>query len=166
MNPQLLANGIQLSIAPVFLLTAVAALISALATRLGRVIDRARTLESLLEDVPGLPEQRRARHLHELKTLATRATLINWAMGLLVLCALLIGITILELFLGEISTVATARISVVVPISFIAGLTSFNAALICFLIEVWMTTRTVRIGHAIVASVANAPTVTPPAADK
>ena len=147
MNPQNLATGIQLAIAPVFLLTAVVALIAALATRLGRIIDRARALEAIFEDGDLLPEPRRARSVRELGTLGKRARLINWAMGLLVICALLIGITILELFLGEIGSGASARLSSVVPVSFVGGLICFNAALVCFLGEVWLTTRSIRIGR-------------------
>ena len=42
-------HGIQLSLAPVFLLTAVAAMIGAVTGRLARIIDRARTLEERLD---------------------------------------------------------------------------------------------------------------------
>jgi hypothetical protein len=146
MNAQLLANGIQLAIAPVFLLTALAAILSALATRLGRVIDRARALEALLEDDSALSEPKRVRAERELGTLSTRARLINWAMGLLVGSSLLIGITILELFLGEIGQGSVSRLSAAVPISFISALAAFILALFLFLAEVLITTRSVRIG--------------------
>lgn len=43
------SHAIQLSVAPVFLLTGIGALLSVLTNRLGRVIDRARLLESRFE---------------------------------------------------------------------------------------------------------------------
>jgi hypothetical protein len=45
-------HGIQLSLAPVFLLTAVAAMIGAVTGRLARIIDRARALEERLDARP------------------------------------------------------------------------------------------------------------------
>ena len=42
-------HGIQLAVAPVFLLTAVSGMIAAVAGRLARIIDRARLLENRLE---------------------------------------------------------------------------------------------------------------------
>ena len=42
-------HGIQLAVAPVFLLTAVSGMIAATAGRLGRIIDRARLLEGRLD---------------------------------------------------------------------------------------------------------------------
>jgi len=44
MNPSTLSDSIQLAVAPVFLLTAVAGMIGALTQRLARVIDRARVI--------------------------------------------------------------------------------------------------------------------------
>ena len=45
-----MSHGIQLAVAPVFMLTAVASLIGSLATRLSRIIDRARSLEDRIMD--------------------------------------------------------------------------------------------------------------------
>ena len=44
-DPDIITHGIQLALAPVFLLTAVAAMIGAVAGRLARIIDRARLME-------------------------------------------------------------------------------------------------------------------------
>ena len=43
------AHAIQLAVAPVFLLTGIAAILTVMTNRLGRVIDRARVLEERLE---------------------------------------------------------------------------------------------------------------------
>jgi hypothetical protein len=45
------AHAVQLAVAPVFLLTGIAAMLSVMTNRLGRVIDRARVLEEKLERV-------------------------------------------------------------------------------------------------------------------
>ena len=43
-DPPVISHAIQLAIAPVFLLTGISALLGVMATRLARVIDRARQL--------------------------------------------------------------------------------------------------------------------------
>ena len=50
-----IAGVIQLSIAPVFLLTAICALLGVLTTRLARAIDRSRWVEETLRDLAGEP---------------------------------------------------------------------------------------------------------------
>ena len=44
-DAETITHGIQLALAPVFLLTAVSGMIGAIAGRLARIIDRARTVE-------------------------------------------------------------------------------------------------------------------------
>ncbi|MFN3288234.1 MAG: DUF2721 domain-containing protein, partial [Sphingomonadaceae bacterium] len=46
LDAEQLARTIQLAIAPVFLLTAIGAILGVVTTRLGRAIDRARALEA------------------------------------------------------------------------------------------------------------------------
>lgn len=77
LNPGSLTHGIQLAIAPVFLLTAVASLIGAVATRLARIIDRTRVLEERLE--AQTIKNVEAAYL-ELDRLKLRGRLVNWAM--------------------------------------------------------------------------------------
>ena len=94
-EPSSLSQGIQLAIAPVFLLTAVASLIGAVATRLARIIDRARVLEERLEEQIA---KNVAAAYRELDRLRVRGRLVNASMMLLTLCAVLIGLTVMELF--------------------------------------------------------------------
>ena len=75
----LLAQIIQLSIAPVFLLTAIGAFLSAITTRLGRVIDRARLLENIIA-TEGADGNELA--IAELAGLDRRMLLANRAVGL------------------------------------------------------------------------------------
>jgi hypothetical protein len=61
-----IAQVIQLSVAPVFLLAGLGAIINAMSTRLARAIDRARALEA---ELPGADTTRTAKLHEELKTL-------------------------------------------------------------------------------------------------
>ena len=55
MNVPEIAGVIQLTVAPVFMLTAVGTLINALSIRLARAADRRRTLEDMLATLQGTP---------------------------------------------------------------------------------------------------------------
>src|SRR3954471_8032328 len=95
-------HGIQLAVAPVFLLTAVSGMIGAVAGRLARIIDRARWVEdhALAQADPEFLARARA----ELAELRQRGRLANGCIALLTTCAFLIGLTIIVLFLGETTT--------------------------------------------------------------
>ena len=134
MNPSNLSDSIQLAVAPVFLLTAVAGMIGALTHRLARVIDRSRVLHKELMD-ENLKQTIRDSYNQELKNIATRGRFINASMIFLVLCAIMIGLTILELFFAETSS-GKLMVSSFVLYTFVAGIGSFILALISLLIEV------------------------------
>src|SRR5215218_5176157 len=87
------AHGIQLAVAPVFLLTAVSGMIGAVAGRLARIIDRARKLEDAA--FASTDEEFRRRANDELDELRIRGRLCNGCIGLLTSCAIFIGITII-----------------------------------------------------------------------
>ena len=133
-------HGIQLAVAPVFLLTAVSGMIAAVAGRLARIIDRARFLENRLEG--GDVEAFRAQKMYlELGELRRRGWLVNGCLALLTFCAMLIGLTIILLFLGETAELPTLKIA---TISFLSGVVCFLSALICFLAETLLATRLLR----------------------
>ena len=134
------SQGIQLAIAPVFLLNAVAAMIGAVAGRLARIIDRARHLEVLIEDAPQSPKL--TRMLDELKLLRRRSAMVNWCIALLILCAILIGSTIIFLFFGETLEVNFARTATV---SFMGGVVSFLLALMCFFAETLLSAKILKM---------------------
>jgi hypothetical protein len=135
------SHGIQLAVAPVFLLTAVSGLIGAVANRLARIIDRARVLEGRIKQ--GLATQEMEEAHTELGDLRTRGQLANSSIGLLTLCAFLIGATIVILFLGETTDFKAQRMSVV---SFLAGVACFMLALGCFMAETMIATRILNFG--------------------
>jgi hypothetical protein len=68
------ARVIQLSVAPVFLLTALGTLLAVFSTRLGRVVDRTRVL---IERLPAAPEARRVGLEAEIGLLRRRRKLVN-----------------------------------------------------------------------------------------
>ena len=134
------ARVIQLAIAPVFLLSGVSALLAVLSSRLGRTIDRARTLESLLE---GADEKRLARMHEELNVLSRRAKLIYRAIALGVITALLVCGVIASLFVSAFTRV---DVSLVVAGLFVAAMAALILTLLLFLREVFLATRVLRIG--------------------
>lgn len=136
-------HGIQLAVAPVFLLTAVSGMIGAVAGRLARIIDRARFLEARLET--GTVEPARAVRMYdELRRLRHRGWLVNGSLALLTFCAFLIGTTIILLFLGETSELPIFKIATV---CFLAGVVSFLAALVCFLAETLFSTHLLKFAE-------------------
>jgi hypothetical protein len=135
---------IQLSVAPVFLLTGVGAMLSVLTTRLGRAVDRARVFEGLYATAPA--PDRDSLHF-ELRLQARRCRLIYAAMSLCVLCALLICSVIVALFGGAFFF--GASLGVVIALLFVAAMLAFIAALVVFLGEVHLATSNLRIGPPI-----------------
>jgi len=129
-------HGIQLAVAPVFLLTAVSGMIGAVAGRLARIIDRARLVE---ERAMGSTDPALLERSHgELEQLRARGRLANGCIALLTTCAFLIGLTIIVLFLGETGGIQISRWATG---SFLAGVVTFLAALLFFLAETFLATR-------------------------
>jgi hypothetical protein len=82
-DPGVVTHGIQLAVAPVFLLTAVSGMIGSVAGRLARIIDRARVLDDQLK---GSADAEFIEQAHlELNRLRARGHLANGAIGLLTL---------------------------------------------------------------------------------
>ncbi len=131
-----ITHGIQLAVAPVFLLTAVSGMIGAVAGRLARIIDRARLVEDRAA-VSG-DDAFLASAAKELAELRLRGRLANGCIALLTTCGFLIGLTIILLFVGELTSFNSARWAVV---GFLSGVLSFLLALLCFLAETYVSTR-------------------------
>jgi Protein of unknown function (DUF2721) len=141
MDADAVTRGIQLAVAPVFMLTAVASLIAALATRLSRIIDRMRALDERLD---ARTIVNRSAALTEIARLKIRGRVVNVAVALLTISALLIGTTVMALFVGETSTTHTEKL---VPWSFLGGVACFVLALLCFLAETLLATHALRHGE-------------------
>jgi hypothetical protein len=135
-----IAHGIQLAVAPVFLLSGVGVTLTVLTNRLARIIDRARALEGAL---PASTDSRAAVMRAELGVLSRRARLVNRAITLCTSCALLICVVIVTLFTG----VALGRdLSLLIVVLFVTALSAFIGALLAFLLEIRAATAGLRFG--------------------
>lgn len=134
-----IAHLVQLSVAPVFLLTGVGSILSVLAGRVSRIVDRARKLES---DLPNSPAPRHAEIHVELRRLSLRAHLTYWAISLCTVCALLVCTMIALLFIGDFMAMSMADI---VALLFITAMLSLIGGLLCFLREVYLAIRYLRL---------------------
>jgi hypothetical protein len=142
LGPQIAEVGevVRLAVAPVFLLSSVGVTLTLLAGRLARVVDRARALE-LGES--GTHESELGELGGRLSTLALRARLLGRAITLCTICALLVSMVVVALFLGAL---LNFHLAVVIAVLFIVAMLSFIGGLTLFLREVFVATRSLRIG--------------------
>jgi hypothetical protein len=127
-----IARVIQLAVAPVFLLTAIATLITALNNRLGRIVDRRRVLTDRQHSkVDDGAEETRA----ELDLIARRIRLIYFAIVSAVLGALAVCLVVAGAFIGALVAVDLAK---AVAIFFILAMFALISALAMFLREVFL----------------------------
>lgn len=132
-----IAQIIQLAIAPVFLLTGVGTHLTVLTNRLARIIDRSRTLEDLVNTKGAeflTPTVRQ-----ELEELYQRAHLINRAITLSTTCALLIGLVIATLFVGD---ALSWKLDKIIAFLFVCGVLALIGSFIFFLREIFVATKT------------------------
>src|SRR5262245_34136562 len=94
----IMAHAIQLAIAPVFLLSGVAALLAVMATRLARVVDRARSVET---NWSSLDTKVRVAVRSELGNLERRRRVCSWSITFCTTAALLVCLVIVSLFIEE-----------------------------------------------------------------
>lgn len=134
-----ISHVIQLSVAPVFLLTSIGTILGVLSTRLARIVDRARALNGLLEDAL---EPRVQAIRAEMHTLARRRRLINLAITYGTTAALLVCVSIATVFLGA---VLKASVAGIVASLFILAMAAFVAALVYFLREILLAVRSLHL---------------------
>ena len=134
MNIQLSDIGkiIQLSIAPVFMLSGVGTHLIVLTNRLARIIDRSRTLEeslapdSLASDI-------------ELDELYTRSHLINRSITLACMCALFVCLVVAALFISDALNLELAN---AIASFFVLGMLALLGSFAYFLREIFVATNT------------------------
>ncbi|OYY89233.1 MAG: hypothetical protein B7Y45_13150 [Sphingomonas sp. 28-66-16] len=134
-----IAQTIQLSLSPVFMLAGIAGILNVIAGRLARVVDRARTLEALHPRSSG-PEH--DRHVWELRLLDRRMSVINTAMFLCVSSAVATCCVVALLFVAELIHL---HIGPVVALIFILAMLLLVAGLIAFMIEVRLSLRATHV---------------------
>jgi hypothetical protein len=132
---------LQVAIGPVVLISGVGLLILSLTNRLGRGVDRGRSLAGELRDIP---ESRRPAITRQLNSLSQRARLLQRSIVFGVLCVLLAAILIIVLFFTAALKIETTWLigglfvfslgSLVVSLYFF--LRELNQALIAFRLDI------------------------------
>jgi hypothetical protein len=127
-----ITHAIQLAVAPVFLMTAIAALITALSNRLGRIVDRRRVILGRVADASGVDI---ADANIELGMLSQRIRLVYLAIFSAVVADLMICLVVVSAFLGALLATDLAR---VVAILFILAMLALIVCLGFFLREIFI----------------------------
>ena len=134
-----IAHAIQLSIAPVFLLTGISGLLGVMANRLARVIDRARTFE---QNWRTLDAPAKGAAMAEIRMLERRRRAISWSINFCTVAALLICVVIVTLFVEEFFG---RNLRLAAGTLFVAAMIAVICGLSCFLREVYLATHTTSI---------------------
>ena len=124
-----LAKAIQLSVAPVFLLTAIAGLFSVISNRLARVLDLAQRLQSIRDEAMDLALLKRRM------TLLTRASEAVTTTGVLV--AAVVAVTF-------ISAIAVIDLTAIVVPLFVVAMLSLMVGLLTLLLDTRVSARLIR----------------------
>jgi hypothetical protein len=143
-----IAQIIQLSVAPVFLLAAVGTLLVVLTSRLARVVDRNRTLDGEIRAGQS-PYGDETFHLGELRILDQRMNWINRAITLATVTNLFVCLVVVALFAGELLTLDFSR---AIAALFIVAMGSLIAALLAFLVEISHARKMLRVRPELLAS--------------
>ena len=134
-----IAQTIQLALAPVFVLVAIGNILNILSTRLGRIVDRSRHLQKLHAETQG------AQHdlvVREIRLVDRRIHLIGKAILRLVLSALTIGFCVALLFVEELLAVNLQQVA---GAAFFVAVLLLMSALWLFLRETREATAALRI---------------------
>lgn len=135
----MIAQTIQLSLAPVFVLVAIGNIMNILTTRLGRVVDRSRHLQKLHGETSARDHD---VVVIEIRHVDRRIHLIGRALLLLVLSGLAIGITVGGLFIGEM---AGLELRTMTGITFFIAIALLMTALVYLLLETRIVAQSLRM---------------------
>ena len=128
---------IQLSIAPVFLLTGVGTNLLVLTNRLTRIIDRSRYLEEKLAETDiSADVEKRIRS--EGEVLFRRARKINRAITLSTLCALFICVVVASLFLDDAFNL---KLDTMIATLFVSAMVALTGSFVYLLREILLATE-------------------------
>jgi hypothetical protein len=139
-NPAIsaIASQIQLAVAPVFLLAGVGALLNVVASRLARVVDRARKVAAAAESLD--PEES-AQAKEELRLLAKRIKAANLAIVCCTASALFVCVVVAIMFIAEPTRIGADR---VIAILFIVAMVLLILGLMLFLYEIRLAMKSLR----------------------
>jgi len=133
-----IGHVIQLAIAPVFLLTAVATIISVLTGRLGRSVDRRRALAAALQ---GLDGEVASLARQEVEFEVRRIGLIYRAITMAVLSALFVAVLISIAFIDAFIAWDLRKL---IGACFVAAMFALVASLAIFLREIFLSVKSPR----------------------
>lgn len=139
------AEIIQLAVAPVFLLAGIGAFLNACASRLARIVERARSVEPALFESRGAEHDRLQR---EIRILDRRMALVSRAMVLTVVSAVLTCAVVVLLFAGSL---LDAEFGTTIALLFIATMIALGLGFAVFLLETRLASRAVRIRAEVLA---------------
>lgn len=135
----MIAQTIQLALAPVFVLVAIGNIMNILSTRLGRVVDRSRAMQERFAVTTGKEHDAVVR---EIRMLDRRIVLIGRALLLLVVSGLTIGTVVALLFFEEFAAV---DLQAAAAMAFLIAIGLLMWALWLFLLETREATNALRI---------------------
>lgn len=135
----MIAQTIQLALAPVFVLVAIGNIMNLLTTRLGRVVDRARALQERHSQTEGMDHDVLVR---EMRNIDRRIALTGQALRLLVLSGLTIGLTVALLFVEELGGIDLQSFAAG---AFLVAIGLLMVALLLFLRETQLAAASLRI---------------------
>jgi hypothetical protein len=135
----MIANTIQLALAPVFVLVAIGNIMNILSSRLSRVVDRSRHLREHYDTTSGVEHDAVVR---EMRIIARRITLIGRAILLLVMSGLTVGLVVALLFIEQFTAV---DLQPVLATAFMGAIVLLMSALLLFMLETRQATDALRI---------------------
>lgn len=135
----LVAETIQLSVTPVFLLVATGALLNVLTGRLARVVDRSRALMERWAETDGAEHE---RVVSELRAADRRMDIINNSILAAVMCGIVVCLLVALLFAQAI---AGFNLGLAASWAFAVAMLLLLASLTLFLVEVRMAIRTIHV---------------------
>lgn len=135
----MIAHTIQLALAPVFVLVAIGNIMGILSQRLGRTVDRARTLQEMHGLTSG---DEHDRVVAEMRSIDRRIVFITRGIRLLVTGGISIGTTVAILFLEEMLGYPLEKVAAAF---FIIAIGLLMWGLTMFLREIQLAAATLRI---------------------
>ncbi|MEE4211106.1 MAG: DUF2721 domain-containing protein [Parvularcula sp.] len=139
MEPAPISEAVSLALAPIFLLAGIGALLNVMTQRLGRVVDRARHLEEVLETERDEPHP---REKEELSALGKRISSANRAIYATSASALLVCFLVSLLFIERLFEVPVGS---AVAVLFIMTMGLLTLGLLFYLHEIAVATRSLTI---------------------
>jgi len=134
---------IRLAVAPVFLLTGIGGFLNVCASRLARVIDRARTVEERIKTTRGADHD---RYIDEIRTLDRRIGIINVAILLSVLSACMVCLLVILLFGNQLFG---NRFDTAVALLFIGSMLCTGVGFALFIVETRVGSAVTRVRNEI-----------------